>query len=156
MNLPYARTGIAALSLSATAFVGLTAYEGYRDKAYIPVPGDVPTIGFGTTEGVKLGDTTTPQAAMQRALQDVSKFEGAVKQCVTVPLHQHEYDAFIQLSYNIGQTAFCKSTLVKKVNALDYAGACIEILQWDRFKGKPLRGLAIRRQKEFNLCTGAK
>lgn len=156
MNLPYARAGIAALSLSATAFVSLTAYEGYSDKAYIPVPGDVPTIGFGTTEGVKLGDTTTPQAAMQRALRDVSKFEGAVKQCVTVPLHQYEYDAFIQLSYNIGQTAFCKSTLVKKANVSDYTGACSEILKWDLFKGKPLRGLTLRRQKEYALCAGAK
>lgn len=148
------RIVIAALSLSAAAFGGLVAYEGYSDRAIIPVPGDVPTIGFGTTEGVRMGDTITPPKAVARALQDVAKFEGAVKLCVTVPLHQHEYDAYISLSYNIGPTAFCGSTLVKKLNAQDYSGACREILRWDRFQGKPLRGLTLRRQQEYARCMG--
>lgn len=149
------RTQLASLTLSAAALVGIALHEGYRDNAYIPVPGDVPTIGFGTTDGVKLGDRTTPPQALARALQDVQKFEGALKQCVTVPLHQHEYDAYISLSYNIGSGAFCGSTLVRKLNAGDYAGACKEILRWDKFKGKPLRGLTLRRQQEYRLCTGS-
>lgn len=101
-----------------------------------------------------MGDTITPQKAVQRALQDVAKFEGAVKQCVKVPLHQHEYDAYISLSYNIGPTAFCGSTLVRKLNAADYATACREILKWDKFKGAPLRGLTLRRQSEYTKCIG--
>lgn len=153
MNLS-PRIVVAALSLSAAAFGGLVAYEGYSDHAIIPVPGDVPTVGFGTTEGVKPGDTITPPQAVARALQDVAKYEGAVKQCVKVPLHQYEYDAFISLSYNIGPGAFCGSTLVKKLSAYDYAGACAEILRWDRFKGKPLRGLTLRRQAEYATCRG--
>jgi lysozyme len=72
-----------------------------------------------------------------------------------VPLHQHEYDAMIGLSYNIGGSAFCNSTLVKKLNAGDYQGACKEILRWDHFQGKPLRGLTIRRQKEYQQCIGS-
>jgi lysozyme len=84
----------------------------------------VPTIGFGTTSGVKLGDTTTPPKALARALTDVQQFEGALKQCVTVPLAQHEYDALVSFSYNVGSRAFCQSTLVRKLNAEDYAGAC--------------------------------
>lgn len=148
------RVAVAVLSLSAVAFGGLVAYEGYSDRAYIPVPGDVPTLGFGTTEGVRMGDTITAPKAVHRALQDVAKYEGAVKQCVTVPLHQYEYDAFISLAYNIGPTAFCGSTLVKKLNAQDYAGACSEILRWNRFKGKPLRGLTLRRQQEYARCKG--
>lgn len=147
------RVKIAGLSLSAIALVGIALHEGYSDRAYTPVPGDVPTIGFGTTEGVKPGDTITPPKALQRALQDVQKYEGALKRCVKVPLHQHEYDAYISLSYNIGPTAFCNSTLVRKLNAEDYAGACAEILRWDKFKGQPLRGLTIRRQQEYGLCT---
>lgn len=147
------RVKLAGLSLSAVALVGIALHEGYSDRAYIPVPGDVPTIGFGTTEGVKPGDTITPPKALVRALQDAQKFEGALKRCVKVPLHQHEYDAYISLSYNIGPTAFCGSTLVRKLNAEDYAGACREILRWDRFKGQPLRGLTIRRQQEYELCT---
>lgn len=148
------RTSIAALCLSASAFVGLAIHEGYTDRAVIPVPGDVPTIGFGTTEGVKLGDTTTPPKALQRALSSIFAFEGAVKQCVKVPLHQYEYDAYIKLTYNIGAGAFCSSTLVRKLNAGDYAGACAEISRWDKFQGKPLRGLTIRRAAERKQCEG--
>lgn len=149
------RVAVAALSLSAAGFVGIVAHEGYSERAYVPVPGDVHTIGFGTTEGVKPGDKITPPQAVARALQDVGKFEGAVKQCVKVPLHQGEYDAYISLSYNIGSGAFCGSTLARKLNAGDYAGACAEILRWDRFKGQPLRGLTLRRQAEHRKCTGA-
>ncbi len=78
------RKKVAALALSAAALVGIVAHEGYSDAAYIPVPGDVPTIGFGTTGGVKLGDRTTPTKALSRALTDIQKFEGALKECVIV------------------------------------------------------------------------
>lgn len=148
------RSSVVALAFSATAFVGLLAHESYTSSAVIPVPGDVPTIGFGTTGGVKMGDTITPPKAAARALADVQTFEGALRQCVKVPLAQHEYDAYIALSYNIGSTAFCGSRLVRKLNAGDYAGACTEILKWDKFKGKPLRGLTIRRQDEYRQCVG--
>lgn len=143
---------VAGLVLSAAGFVGIVIHEGYSEKAIIPVPGDVPTIGFGTTGGVKMGDTTTPPRALSRALMDVATFEGAIKQCVNVPLRQTEYDAYVSLTYNIGATAFCSSTLVRKLNAGDYVGACKEILRWDKFKGQPLRGLTLRRQQEYALC----
>ncbi len=148
------RRPLAVLVLSASALVGLAFHEGYSDRAIIPVPGDKPTIGFGTTDGVQMGDRITPPQALSRALSDAQKFEGALKQCVKVPLHQHEYDAYISLAYNIGPTAFCGSTLVRKLNAEDYDGACKEILRWDRFQGQPLRGLTIRRQKEYLTCIG--
>ena len=148
------RLAVAALTLSAAAFVGLAVKEGYSDTAIIPVPGDVPTLGFGTTGGVKMGDKTTPTKALVRALDDVLRFEGALKQCVKVPLHQHEYDAYLSLAYNIGPTAFCNSTLVRVLNQEQYREACDQILRWDRFQGQPLRGLTIRRQKEHRQCLG--
>lgn len=140
--------------MSAAALVGLALHEGYRGEAYIPVPGDVATIGFGTTAGVKMGDRITPEKALARALTDAQKFEGALKQCVKVPLHQHEYDAYIQFSYNVGSTAFCGSTLVRKLNALDYEGACKELLRWTKAGGRELPGLVKRRQAEYQLCRG--
>ena len=148
------RTGIAALALSATALVGIALHEGYSDKAIIPVPGDVATIGFGTTGGVRMGDTITPPKALARALTDVQKFEDALRTCVTVPLHQYEYDSYLSLAYNIGPTAFCHSTLVRKLNAGDYEGACQAILAWTKFRGKTLPGLVKRRQEEYKLCKG--
>lgn len=168
------RIAISGLSLSAVAFVALLASEGYTDKAVIPVPGDVPTIGFGTTENVRMGDTITPPRAVARALQDASKFEGAIKECVKVPLHQYEYDAYTQLAYNIGPTAFCDSGLVETLNAGDYAEACRRIDDYvcgpatEKTRAKPgekcyskrkplkvIRGLVNRRQKERALCEGA-
>ena len=148
------RAGVAGLAASASVFVAILMHEGYSDTAYEPVPGDVPTIGFGTTAGVKPGDTITAPRAVARALADVQKFEGALKTCVKVPLAQYEYDAYVSLSYNIGSSAFCGSTLVKKLNAGDYAGACQQILVWDKFKGEPLRGLTTRRQAEYKTCIG--
>ena len=149
------RKKVAAITLSAAALVGIVVHEGYSDVAYTPVPGDVPTIGFGTTGGVKPGDRTTPTKALSRALTDIQKFEGALKKCVKVPLTQNEYDTYISLSYNIGSNAFCNSTLVKKLNAQDYSGACKEILRWDKFQGKPLAGLTKRRQDEYMRCIDA-
>ena len=105
---PAMRRTVAGLTLSAAALVGIVLHEGYTDRAVIPVKGDVPTIGFGTTSGVKIGDTTTPPKALARTLTDVQRFEGALKQCVTVPLAQHEYDALVSFSYNVGSRAFCQ------------------------------------------------
>ena len=146
---------VAALSLSAAAFVGLTASEGYSAKAIIPIPGDVPTLGFGTTAGVRIGDSITPPRAVERALQDVQQFEGALKRCIQVPLHQHEYDSALQLSYNIGSGAFCGSTVVRRFNAGDYAGACDAFLMWNKAGGRVVAGLASRRERERLLCLGA-
>jgi len=153
------RQNVAALVLSATALIGIAVTESYRDTAYIPVPGDVPTIGFGSTTNedstpVRLGQRTTPIAALKRLGKDVEKFEEAVKKCAPVPMHQYEFDAYVSLTYNIGSGAFCKSTLAKKLLEFDYEGACKEILRWDKFQGKPLAGLTKRRQEEYQTCIG--
>ena len=148
------RTWIGALALSAAGLVGLVAHEGYTDKAVIPIPGDVPTIGFGSTKGVKMGDSTTPVKALERAVREVRTFEGAIKDCVKVPLHQHEYDAAVLLAYNIGGDAFCRSTVVKRWNAGDYAGGCEAFLMWNKAGGRVVQGLVNRRESERRLCLG--
>lgn len=152
---------LAALVLSAAGLVGIVAHEGYSDKPIVPVKGDVLTLGFGTTGGIKPDDRTTPPKALARAMLDIQSYEGALKRCVVAPLYQHEYDAFVSLAYNIGPTAFCKSTLVKKLNAGDYAGACAEIRRWTWFNGKDCNrpenkcsGLANRRESEYRQCAG--
>lgn len=150
------RLMVASLTLSAGALVGIANWEGFRDRAYVPVLGDVPTIGFGTTEGVKQGDRITVERALIRLLADASKFEQAVKRCAPVPMHPHEFSAYVSLAYNIGDGAFCRSTLVKKLNAGDYEGACKEILRWNKFQGETLPGLVKRRESEYQMCIGEK
>lgn len=148
------RLPIAALVLSASALVGIALNESYTDQAVVPVKGDVPTIGFGTTSGVKMGDRTTPPRALVRLLGDADQYAQAVKRCAPVPMYQYEFDAYVSLTYNIGPAAFCNSTLRAKLAALDYSGACAQILRWDRFKGRRLAGLTKRRQREYQLCMG--
>lgn len=173
MSINAPRTVVAALTLSAAGFVGILQYEGYTDHAVIPVPGDVPTVGFGTTEGVKMGDKIAPPAAVARALTDSAKYQGAIKQCVHVPLHQYEYDAYTSLAYNIGGANFCGSGLVQLLNAGNYTAACAAISDFvcgpadaataakpgERCysKTRPRRvyqGLANRRAKERAMCEG--
>jgi len=153
------RIAIAGIVLSAGGLIGIASHEGYRDTAYVPVPGDVPTIGFGSTTNadgsrVALGQRTTPISALKRLGEHVEIFEDAVKTCAPVPMYQHEFDAYVSLTYNIGGNAFCKSTIVKKLNIYDYEGACKEILKWDKFQGKSLPGLTKRRTEEYNTCIG--
>lgn len=147
------RLKLAALTLSASALVGIAGWEGYSGNAYQDIV-NVWTIGFGTTKGVKSTDKIDPVKALQRKLDDVKQFEGALKQCVKVPLHQHEYDAYLSLAYNIGPTAFCNSTLVRRLNEEKYDLACREILRWDKAGGKVVRGLTLRREAEYRQCTG--
>lgn len=149
------RLRVAFLSLSASALIGIAVHEGYRDRAYIPVQGDVPTIGFGDTHGVKPGDKTDPIRALIKLGQHTENFQRQLRACIgDVPMHQHEWDAIVSWAYNVGPQAACKSTLVRKLKAGDYAGACAELLRWDKFQGKPLPGLTKRRQDEHRQCMG--
>lgn len=151
------RTIVASLTLSASALVGLAIHEGYRDEAYIPVKGDRLTLGFGDAQGVKPGDKTDPVRALIRLNQQADVFQQQMRQCIgDVPMYQHEWDSVISWSFNVGSRAACGSTLVKKLQSFDYAGACKELLRWDRFNGAPLAGLTKRRQEEYQLCMGSK
>lgn len=158
------RINVAALFLSASALVGIALHEGYKPDAYIPTKGDVPTIGFGTTGGVKIGDKTTPERALVRLLDDASRFEKAVKTCAPVPMYQREFDSYVSFTYNVGPNNFCNSTLVKLLKAGDYDGACKQLLRWTYYQGKDCKlqenkklcgGLVERRQREYEQCSGS-
>jgi lysozyme len=158
-NLNRPRVAVASLVLAASTLVGIALHEGYTDNTIIPVPGDVPTYGFGTTRkadgsALKMGEKTTPTRALVDLLRDATKFEQAVKRCAPVPMHPYEFQAYVSFTYNVGETAFCKSTLAKKLNALDYAGACKELLRWDKVNGVTVKGLTSRRQDEYRICMG--
>ena len=158
-NTTKQRTAVAGLVLAASTLVGIAIKESYTDGAVIPVPGDVPTVGFGTTRHadgtpVKMGEKTTPPRALVDLLRDAGKFEQAVKRCAPVPMHPYEFSAYVSFAYNVGEGAFCKSTLAKRLNAGDYAGACAELLKWDKVAGRTVRGLTVRRQAEYKECMG--
>ena len=125
--------------------------EGLRLKAYLPTPNDVYTIGYGHTKTAEKGMVITLAGAEALLLHDLQWVETAIDMYVQVPLNQNQYDALTSFIYNIGGTAFRKSTLLKKLNKKDYNGAANELLRWDKQKGKVLRGLTKRRQLEKDL-----
>lgn len=147
------RQAVAALVISATTLVGIAVHEGYVGQTYLDAVG-FPTIGFGETKGVKPGQTTTPTRALVQLLKSADEHAKGMSDCIRVPLFQHEYDAYLSFTYNVGVGAFCRSTLNKKLNAGDYDGACLEILKWDKAGGRQLAGLTKRRQEEFKQCRG--
>ena len=136
------RKAIAGLALSASALVALVVQEGYTDRAIIPVKGDVPTLGNGSTthlDGtpVKLGDTTTPVKALVRTLAYVQDQDIKIKRCVTAPLHQGEYDLMHDFGYQYGINAVCRSSMVAKANAGDYAGSCVAYKDYRMVRAAP-------------------
>ena len=147
------RIGIGALAVSATALVSIALNEGYRGEAYKDAVG-VPTVGYGETKGVTMKSRTTPDRALVQLLSSANSHADDIRQCIKVPLYQHEFDAYVSLAYNIGAKNFCGSTLVKKLNAGDYTGACEQIRRWDRAGGKVLAGLTKRREQEYRMCMG--
>lgn len=164
------RIAVAALSLSAVGLIGLALSEGYEPVARPPVPGDVPTGGFGSTRSetgpMKAGERIDPVRGLILLRRDASEAERIVRSCAPVPMHQYELDAFVSLAYNVGggrkgvKDGFCvlksgaPSTIVRRLLAGDYTGACNGLLAWDRFDGRPMRGLTLRRQRERALCLG--
>ena len=149
------RSAMGVLVLAASTLVGIAVHEGYKSEAYLPTPNDVPTIGYGRTEGVKMGDKSNPVRELKLLEEKLDTvYVAAVKRCVKVPLHDYEFGAYISFTYNVGVGAFCGSTLVEKLNAGDYAGACTELSRWNKQKGKVLGGLTTRRAEERAICEG--
>ncbi|GKT18677.1 lysozyme [Acidovorax sp. SUPP2522] len=160
------RTTVAALVVSAASLVGIAGYESYRGNAYLD-SGNVATIGYGATAGVKLGDTTTPARALIRLHGDVSEHARAIQRCIKAPLFQYEFDAYLSLACNIGAGAFCNPakpaappTLIDLINAQRYAEACARIREFNKYRNpktgqlEPLRGLTNRRELEYRTCVG--
>ena len=142
------KKGSAAL-VALIALVG--GFEGLRTTAYRD-PIGIPTICFGETRGVSMGDTATVAECKVMLGDRLVEFAAGVDRCLTYPVPDKTYAAFVSLAYNIGTGAFCKSTLVRKANAGDIEGACNQLPRWNRAGGVVWPGLTNRRAVERELC----
>lgn len=127
-------------------------FEGLELKAYKDSVG-ILTIGYGHTRGVKAGDVITGQQADAFLREDVQVAELAVNTNVKVKLTQGQFDALVSFIFNLGAGNFVKSTLLKKLNTGDYAGAADEFGKWVNAGGKPLPGLVKRRAAEKEMFS---
>lgn len=138
------------LKLSAAGLIALALHEGYRSNAYLDTVGKW-TVGFGETKNVTKSSKTTPERALSHMLIRIEKdFEPEVKECMgDIPLYQHEYDALVGFSYNIGSAGFCGSTTLRYLKEGKYTEACNAMMLWT--KNKELIG---RRKEEVQMCLG--
>ncbi|RXG88804.1 lysozyme [Bradyrhizobium vignae] len=126
-----------------------TGFQAYFD------PVQVLTIGWGHTNDngrtFKVGDIWTQQECDAEFQNDMQVFVRAVNSMVTVPINQDQFDALVSFAFNVGAPSLKGSTLLKKLNAKDYAGAAQEFKRWNKAKGKELPGLTRRRACEALL-----
>ena len=136
---------------AAVALVG--AWEGLRTVAYRDIVG-IPTVCFGETRGVKMGDRYTVEECKAMLGNALVEFETGMRACLKNPdtLPDKVYVSCLAFSYNVETGAFCRSTLVRKASAGDLTGACNELPKWNRAGGKVVRGLVNRRAEEQKIC----
>lgn len=126
--------------------------EGLKTSAY-RCPAGVWTIGYGHTGNVKEGDTCTQEQAEAWLQEDCLVAELTIGANVKVPLSQNRFDALVSFIFNLGSGNFVGSTLLKKLNVGDYAGAADEFGKWVNAGGQKLPGLIERRAAEKSLFS---
>jgi lysozyme len=127
-------------------------FEGCELEAY-QCSANVWTIGYGHTQGIKEGDVCTQEDADRMLEEDLEEFEGYVQEAVNVPLEQHEFDALVAWTYNLGPSNLRSSTMLKRLNDSKFDQVPSEMRRWNKAGGKVLDGLVRRREAESLLFT---
>lgn len=137
--------GAAALAAPLVATHEGTITKGYRD------PIGIPTACTGHTGGIEVGKDYSDQCGAFLVM-DLAKHGSQIDPCISRPIPLKTRAAFTSFAFNVGTGAFCKSTIARKANLGDLAGACAELSKWVYAGGKPLPGLVNRRKAERALC----
>lgn len=153
----------AALVLAGAGTVSY--YEGKENKAYLDPVGII-TICYGETKNVKLGDYKTDDECYESLAEDLVTHDKILMSVVKVPMTDYQHAAFLSFLYNVGpgkkgvkdgfvhlKKTGAPSTMLRKLNAGDYEGACNEFLNWMQ-KGQGMSGIEKRRRDEMAMCKG--
>lgn len=146
------------MQISDNGFELIKRFEGCSLAAYPdPASGGEPwTIGYGWTHPVDgrpiYAGMTIKQETAERLLKiGLVSYENDVSRLVKVGVTQGQFDALVSFTYNLGARSLSTSTLLRKLNSGDYAGAADEFLRWNKANGKVLNGLTRRREAERAL-----
>lgn len=132
-------------------FVG--GFEGLACKAYPDrLAHGLPTVCYGETEGVHLGDHYTPEQCADMLAAKLPRYWSEIDRCIHVPTSDNEKVAYTSAAYNFGSGGFCRSSIVRKLNAGDHKGACRSLMAYDHASGHKVAGLTRRRAAERDLC----
>lgn len=147
-------TGITVAGVALLAL--LTLDEGTRYTPYRDIAGVLTVCQGHTGPDIVPGKVYQKKECDALLAKNATKHGEGVLACTKVPLNQNQYDAYVRFTFNVGISAYCNSTLVKKLNQGDYVGACNGLLAWDkaRVNGvlRPVKGLTTRRQSEREQC----
>ncbi len=142
--------------VSAATIAAATLWEGTRYTPYDDIAGVLTVCQGHTGPDIVRAKRYTPEECASYLKAELGEHGAGVLRCVDVPLSRDEYAAYSLFAYNVGTTAFCESSLRKKLNKEDRVGACNGLLAWDkaRVNGQlvSVKGLANRRQFERELC----
>lgn len=141
----------------AIAITVVSGFEGFYPRVYKDVVG-VSTVCYGATaaDHVDLSKVYTKAECQQILGVDLVKYDAQIKSCIApttyaaLPAHRHA--ALVSLDYNIGPGAFCKSSVVRQLNAGNVTAACNDFLLYNRAGGRVVQGLVNRRKAEQALC----
>ena len=128
-------------------------FEGCKLEAYLCSAG-VPTIAFGRTKNVKLGDTCTQEQADAWLEEELEEYTGYVNDAVTQTLQQNQIDAMVAWTYNLGPSNLRSSTMLQVLNEGKFQEVPQQMRRWNKANGKVLEGLERRRLAESMLFDG--
>ena len=139
-----------SLRVNQLAIDMIKRWEGFRPLAYL-CPAGVWTIGYGHTKTAREGMKVTQAEAEALLRQDLDEIVSVLAPAIRVPLSDQQSAALLSWAYNVGVGAAQRSTLLRKLNAGDYAAVPEELMRWVRANGKVLPGLVNRRAAEAGL-----
>lgn len=144
------------MKISASGLWLIKKFEGLSLKPYADIAGKM-TIGYGhlILPGENFDKGISSQEAESLLLRDIARFEKAVSRLVSRSIIQNQFDALVCFTFNVGENAFNKSTMLKKINNGDSdIDIAREFLKWLYAGGQPSRGLLRRRLAEAQLYLG--
>ena len=141
------------MNISQEGLSLIKKFEGCELEAYKCAAG-VWTIGYGSTKGVKEGDSINQEDADKLLMHEMKEYEGYINNMVEVNLEQNQFDSLVSWVFNLGPSNLKNSTLLKVLNSKDYQGVPAQIRRWNKANGKVLEGLERRRLAESLLFEG--
>ena len=141
------------MKISQEGIALIKKFEGCKLESYL-CAANVPTIGYGSTKGIEMGMTISQERAEELLLEDLEVYEDAVNKAVELPLHQHQFDALVSWTFNLGSANLNASTMLKVLNQGAYEDVPYQMKRWNKAGGKVLEGLTRRRLAESLLFEG--
>ena len=141
-----------ALAAAMALAVPLVAkWEGKRNDPYLDIVG-IATVCYGETNvAMRRYSDAECSAMLRKSLTD--SYAVPVIRCTPILADRpYQLAAASSLAYNIGTTAYCRSTVARRFNAGDFVGACNGFLSWSYAGGRQVQGLLNRRRDERKLC----